>query len=190
MVATACQPFASPHLLDSNTSLLELVRNSKTTKARLLHYFPPDPNNASSTEDEPIDSWCGFHLDHSLLTGLCPAMFLRHVENGEPEIIDAPSTAGLYIRTRGGDAVKVSIPKDCIAFQTGEALEIVTNGHLLATPHCVAAGAFGSNTISRESFALFMQPNTDQHLSSSVTFGEFSKRVFNEHYDTSASGLQ
>ena len=91
MVAAACQPFglligvvsianisrltytlASPHLLDSSISLLDLVRKSQITKARLLHYFPPDPNNMSSTEDEPIDSWCGFHLDHSLLTGLCP----------------------------------------------------------------------------------------------------------------------
>jgi len=117
-------------------------------------------------------------------------MFLRHVENGEPEVINAPSTAGLYIRTRGGDVVKVSIPKDCLAFQTGEALEIATNGHLRATPHCVAAGALGPDTISRESFALFMQPNTDQHLSSSVTFGAFSKRVFDEHYDINTTRLQ
>ena len=117
-------------------------------------------------------------------------MFLRHVENGEPKIVNAPSTAGLYIRTRGGNVVKVSIPKDCVAFQTGEALEIATDGHLLATPHCVAAGTLGPDTISRESFALFMQPNTDQHLSPSVTFGEFSKRVFDEHYDINTTGLQ
>jgi len=124
------------------------------------------------------------------LTGLCPAMFLRHVENGEPEIVSAPSTAGLYIRTRGGNVVKVSIPKDCLAFQTGEALEIATNGHLLATPHCVAAGSasLGPDAISRESFALFMNPNTDQLLSSTMTFGAFSKKVFEEHYDTSATG--
>jgi len=189
MVAAACQPFASPHLLDSSTSLLDLLRKSRITKARLLHYFPPNPSSTSST-DEPLDNWCGFHLDHSLLTGLCPAMFLRHVENGEPEIVSAPSTSGLYIRTRGGNVVKVSIPKDCIAFQTGEALEIATNGHLLATPHCVAAGAsLGSDTISRESFALFMQPDIDEYLSSSITFGAFSKRVFDEHYDTSATGV-
>ena len=117
-------------------------------------------------------------------------MFLRHVENGEPDTITAPPTSGLYIRTRGGNVVKVSIPKDCVAFQTGEALEIATNGHLLATPHCVAVGASpGPDTVSRESFALFMQPNTDQHLSSTTTFGVFSKRVFDEHYDTSATGM-
>lgn len=26
---------------------------------------------AAPKEDDPVDSWCGFHLDHSLLTGLC-----------------------------------------------------------------------------------------------------------------------
>src|SRR5271168_3344376 len=95
MIAAACQPFglsrgavfredikltgtlASPHLLDSSTSLLDLVRKSQITKARLLHYFPPGPNDTASTENEPIDSWCGFHLDHSLLTGLCPVSRLK-----------------------------------------------------------------------------------------------------------------
>jgi hypothetical protein len=32
--------------------------------------------------------------------------------------------AGLYIRARSGKMVKVNIPKDCLAFQTGEGLQI------------------------------------------------------------------
>lgn len=79
---------------------------------------------------------------------------------------------------------KVSIPADCLAFQTGEALEIATGGKLRATPHCVRVGGSpDAEKISRETFALFMQPNTDQHLSSTKTFGQFSKQVFDEHYD-------
>jgi len=181
-LATACQPFASFQFTDSTLSLADLIRTSHTTKGRLLHYFPPSPG---SLEDEPIDSWCGFHLDHSLLTGLCPAMLLRCGENGQPDIVSSPSpTSGLYIRTRGGELVKVSIPKDCLAFQTGEALEIATSGRLLATPHCVRVGAFSSaDEISRESFALFMQPNTNQYLSCGITFGQFSKKVFDKHYN-------
>ena len=115
-------------------------------------------------------------------------MFLRRTEGGQPEIVKNPSPdSGLYIRTRGGQLVKVSIPENCLAFQTGEALEIATNGRLLATPHCVRVGAL-SNTdeISRESFALFMQPNTDQLLSEGVTFGQFSRKVFEEHYNSDA----
>lgn len=87
-LATACEPFGVPtivcfisefiltgftaakHLSDHSLSLAQLI-SRQTTKARLLHYFPPSPENPLPSEDEPIDSWCGFHLDHSLLTGLC-----------------------------------------------------------------------------------------------------------------------
>ncbi|KAF5377212.1 hypothetical protein D9615_006327 [Tricholomella constricta] len=182
-LAAACQPFALAHLSDTSMSLPELISTSQTTKARLLHYFPPAPGIALPSDDEPVDSWCGFHLDHSLLTGLCSAMYLR--DGHEPEVIPSPSPAsGLYIRTRGGDLTKVSIPVDSLAFQTGEALELATGRKLRATPHCVRVGASpNAERISRETFALFMQPNTDQYLSDSKTFGQFSEEVFQEHYD-------
>ena len=80
--------------------------------------------------------------------------------------------------------MKVTIPHDCLAFQTGEALEIATGGKLRATPHCVRVGSSPqSGGISRETFVLFMQPDTSQHLSGSQTFGQFSKRVFDDHYN-------
>lgn len=177
-LAAACQPFVSRHLTDSLLSLPEMISTSQTTKARLLHYFPPSEGNTLPSENEPVDSWCGFHLDHSLLTGLCSAMFLRN----DGSSVSSPSpSSGLYIRTRGGDLTKVSIPADSLAFQTGEALELVTAGKLQATPHCVRLG--GTDGISRETFALFMQPDTDQLIAPSETFGQFSKRVFAEHYE-------
>ncbi|KAK0465225.1 Clavaminate synthase-like protein [Desarmillaria tabescens] len=139
-------------------------------------------------EDEPVDSWCGFHLDHSLLTGLCSAMYLSSGDDdfSEPIEVQSPSkSSGLYIRTRGGKLTKVSVPEDSLAFQTGEALEIATGGKLRATPHCVrvGSGVADPSKISRETFALFMQPDTNQLLSPSVTFGQFSRGVFNEHYE-------
>jgi hypothetical protein len=70
-LAAACQRFASPYLTDSSLSLSNLISSSQTTKARLLHYFPPSPGAPLPAENEPVDSWCGFHVDHSLLTGLC-----------------------------------------------------------------------------------------------------------------------
>lgn len=102
-----------------------------------------------------------------------------------PTVVSAPSAgSGLYIRTRGGELTKVSIPVESLAFQTGEALELVTGGRLKATPHCVRVVAGGgAETISRETFALFMQPDTEQRISASETFGQFSKRVFAEHYE-------
>jgi len=186
-LTAACQPFASSHLVDQSLPLAALISRN-TTKARLLHYFPPV--TPMSSEDEPVDSWCGFHLDHSLITGLCSAMYLSYENSGEPVVRSAPTpTSGLYIKTRGGKLTKVSIPSDCLAFQTGEALELATNGNLRATPHCVRAGGYtGSDKISRETFALFMQPDTEAKIGPCDTFGSFSKRVFSEHYDSSNDG--
>ncbi|KAF8758329.1 Clavaminate synthase [Rhizoctonia solani] len=172
----------SQHLSDLSVSLQELIANGHTSKARLLHYFPPTAENPLPAEDEPIDSWCGFHLDHSMLTGLCSAIYLNQPDS---KIVPPPSSqSGLYIRTRGGNLVKISIPPDALAFQTGEALELATAGRLRATPHCVRVGAGpGAENVSRETFALFMQPDTKQVLSEKDTFGSFSQRVFAEHYD-------
>jgi len=184
-LAAACQPFVSQHLSNSSISLPDVISTSRTTKARLLHYFPPSEGNILPSDDEPVDSWCGFHLDHSLLTGLCSAMFLRNEGSSEPTIVSSPSPkSGLYIRTRGGDLTRVAIPSNCLAFQTGEALELVTERKLQATPHCVRVGAGeGVEKVSRETFALFMQPDTDQSITPSETFGQFSKRIFAVHYE-------
>ncbi|KDQ14110.1 hypothetical protein BOTBODRAFT_174921 [Botryobasidium botryosum FD-172 SS1] len=186
-LAGACQVFASTHLADLSLSLKDLIASSGTTKARLLHYFPPSPSEIVQAEDESDDSWCGTHLDHSFLTGLCSALYLAHPSpDSPPEIVPSPSpSSGLYIRTRGGKLVKVAIPPDALAFQTGEGLEIATAGRLRATPHSVRVGFSdkSSGDVSRETFALFMQPETTQVISETETFGQFSKRVFDEHYE-------
>ncbi|GJE85924.1 clavaminate synthase-like protein [Phanerochaete sordida] len=188
-LAAACQPFASSYLTDSSLSLVDIIRRSQIPKARLLHYFPPTLDEPHFNGDEPIDSWCGLHKDHSLLSGLCSAMYLEAPEDKSqaPRAIDAPSaSSGLYVRTRGGTLTKVSIPTDCLAFQTGEALELATAGRLRATQHCVRVGLGGdvarAARISRETFAVFMGPDVDQQLSSTETFGQLSKRRFDEHY--------
>lgn len=71
---------ALSQLTDATISLPDLIRTSQTTKARLLHYFPMSEEDAAMApkEDDPVDSWCGFHLDHSLLTGLCSVSPLPH----------------------------------------------------------------------------------------------------------------
>lgn len=116
-------------------------------------------------------------------------MYLEEVPSAEPNVVSSPApSSGLYIKTRGGDLTKVSIPVDCLAFQTGEALELATTGKLRATPHCVRVGAApNAERISRETFALFMQPDVNQQLSATETFGQFSKRIFDEHYNQEAT---
>jgi len=89
--------------------------------------------------------------------------------------VKAPSPAsGLYIRALGGELTTIATPPDCIAFQTGEGLEIATAGKPHATPHCVRVVAgLGAEDMSRETFVLFMQPDTSQVIGENETFGSF-----------------
>jgi len=181
LLATACQPFVSAQLIDTSVTLLDMISKSHTTKGRALHYFSP-PTDAALQDGAGGVNACGYHLDHSLLTGLCSALYLSHENDGSPKPVKAVSeVSGLYIKTRGGNVVKASFPADCLAFQTGEALEIATGGKLAATPHYVRV-EIGDTAVTRETFALFMQPNTDKMIGPGETFGQFSKRIFDEHY--------
>jgi len=134
--------------------LRNTITSSLACKARLLHYFPRTKDDAVKAGDA---SWCGWHLDHGTLTGLTPAMFvdenLNEVESPDPE-------AGLYIRARSGDVVKVGVERSHIAFQIGQTSQVHTGGALVATPHMVKAPTTGTN-ISRETLAVFMQPSWD-----------------------------
>ncbi len=99
--------------------------------------------------------------------------------------MNSPSAlSGLYIKTRGDSVVEAVFPATCLAFQVGEALEIATGGKLHATPHYVRVDMESSkNIISRETFALFMQPDTEKVIGNGETFGQFSKRIFEDHYE-------
>ncbi|CAK9780178.1 Clavaminate synthase-like protein [Cutaneotrichosporon oleaginosum] len=156
-----------------------LIKASQCHKARLLHYFPAPARGG--------DDACGTHIDHSLLTALCSALYLQP-RGGELVPVPPPSAdAGLWIYPRGSaHAVKVQIPADCLAFQTGEALQVLSEGRLAATPHYVSGGT-GSTDVSRETFAFFLQPDVDDVISAQgETFGQFTKRVLARHYSAPA----
>lgn len=187
----------------SSSPIAPMIERSRANKARLLHYFPSSSSSSTSSDSEGAeDDACGVHLDHSLLTGLCSAQYLSSTASPTSpptfaEVCPNPR-AGLYIYPRqrltpeqsekeiglalkgksSVPPVKVSIPKDCLAFQTGEALSVLTGGRLSATPHFVASGKQES---SRETFAFFLQPDVGDDLGGE-TFGEFTKRVLKRHY--------
>ncbi len=165
-----------------------VVDSSRNHKARLLHYFPPP---ATSNAQQ---AWCGWHTDHGSLTGLASAIYMRE---GGVEVPCPDPEAGLYIRNRHGDVVKVAIPPDHIGFQVGkagtrpdiscsadrflnlsqvgEAMQVHSGGLLRATPHYVrTASSNGSLGISRSTFAVFMQPDMFQPLDAPLG----GKRVF------------
>ncbi|KAH8813283.1 hypothetical protein F5884DRAFT_879494 [Xylogone sp. PMI_703] len=207
LVARACDRYAEKEIPDYKSGYLEhVVKTSTTTKARLLHYFPEEPKemNAKESEGKELDDdWCATHLDHGCLTGLTSAMFINEARNPPvvpvcygyrptslPPLAELPSspdpTAGLYIQSRGGEVVQVKIPRDCIAFQTGEALQRITKGKFKAVPHFVrgvragtSAGDDKDGRIARNTLAVFTQPNLGEVVDSDmgITFGEFARGI-------------
>jgi isopenicillin N synthase-like dioxygenase len=191
--------------------LERVVSTSTTTKARLLHYFPEEPSTAAPVElgaSEIVngdgDDWCATHLDHGCLTGLTSAMFIDESQASPlvtapafeagggsdmppplaplPELDTSPDpAAGLYIKSRTGETVQVKIPRDCVAFQTGEALERITGGKFKAVPHFVrgARAALTDGRVARNTLAVFTQPNLGDEvdMEQHITFGEFARGI-------------
>ncbi|KAG4966746.1 hypothetical protein JHK87_032397 [Glycine soja] len=192
MLAYHCDQYVSKGMkIHKDEGLESILHRSRCHKGRLLYYFPsqqgvPDGNSLSS--------WCGWHTDHGSLTGLTCSMFTRD----GVEIACPDSAAGLYIRTRNNQIVKVVYGKDDIAYQIGETTEILSGGYLCATPHCVQAPkGEESSGIERSTFALFMQPDWDEKLNfpeevhihkelipsnAALTFGEYSEMLLDKYY--------
>ena len=145
--------------------LTSIIKNSKCCKARLLHYFPRSTDDISASaaaatggnEEDIFSSWCGWHNDHGSLTGLVSAMYL---DEGANVVANSDPVAGLYIRSRSSDLIKAGIPEDHIAFQIGETAQIHSGGILQATPHAVRGTSMPG--VSRETFAVFMEPMWDE----------------------------
>ncbi|KAI9870083.1 MAG: hypothetical protein M1830_004705 [Pleopsidium flavum] len=199
--------------------LERVVRTSLTTKARLLHYFPSAPSQSSggTTNGHPAeegqdsndddDDWCATHIDHGCLTGLTSAMYIDEshlptpisstsntssltAPTPLPELPTSPfPTSGLYIHSRTHSITKINIPHHNLAFQTGEALELITKGKFRAVPHFVKglrAGRDGSGCrggeggrVARNTLAVFTQPNLGEVVDreTGLTFGEFARGV-------------
>jgi len=173
-------------------SLEDVIKTTRTTKSRLLHYFP-----IPSEGQRELDSWCGWHNDHSALTGLVPNMFMDVAT--EKEVPNPDPDAGLYAKTRDGTIVRVRLPPDALGYQIGECTQVFTGGVVRATPHAVRALKYPeSQFLSRETFATFMQPNSDYKLDvpegvkiedvavgqykAGQTFGDFGKATINFYY--------
>ena len=91
--------------------------------------------------------------------------------------------AGLYIHSRTGATVKVGIPRDCLAFQTGEALEIITKGKFKAVPHFVrGAGSGTGGKVARNTLAVFTQPNLWEKVDERRDFAAFAKEIVEKNH--------
>ncbi|KAF2164729.1 hypothetical protein M409DRAFT_67826 [Zasmidium cellare ATCC 36951] len=198
LVARSCDRYGVAKLEGYREGTLEnIVRGSVSTKARLLHYFPPPP---SSKEDEQPpcsdDDWCGTHTDLGALTGLTSNMFIDetlHPPTTSSPITDLPELdahpdpkAGLWIKDRAGRTTQVHIPRDCLAFQTGQALQLITRGRFQAVPHFVRSGSGrgAGGGIARNTLAVFTQPNLWEVVDESrkLDFAGLAGEVFGRTY--------
>ncbi|KAF2112186.1 hypothetical protein BDV96DRAFT_581319 [Lophiotrema nucula] len=196
LVARACDKYAEANIEGYKNGYLEhVVKTSVSTKARLLHYFPTPQSQgqatSGTTSDE--DDWCATHLDHGCLTGLTSAMFVD--EDAHPptsgssfspleELDRSPDPkAGLYIHSRTGEVTKVGIPRDCLGFQTGEALEVITQGKFKAVPHFVrGAGPGLGGKVARNTLAVFTQPNLWEKVDERRDFAAFAKEIVEKNH--------
>jgi isopenicillin N synthase-like dioxygenase len=144
-----------------------IIKETSQYCGRLLHYFPstekPKEETVEGKESNDLEgNWCGWHNDHSALTGLCSAMYI----NKDGEVVDfKDDESGLFIRKRDAVMVKAPIPKDCLAFQIGETSQILSGGALVATPHAVVQGKkLQGTSISRNSFAFFTAPEWNEPM--------------------------
>ena len=170
LVAKQCDIYVSQRESSYSQNILETyIKESYNNKGRLLHYFPLDHNEISnSNSNTDSNDWCGLHNDHSCLTGLTSPMYMNP-QGEEIEIIDQKAglqgeeieiidqKAGLYIHNRQGEIIHAKWSNDKLAFQIGETAQILSGGYLKATPHGVRATTMAG--VSREQFAMFMQPN-------------------------------
>ena len=183
----------------SSGSIYESLQSKLNTKARLLYYYASkgdgDSDGKTSRDDGTTtidtnnvenDDWCGWHKDHGSLTALLPGMLIdesssqqvhqEHQQDQTTNTNDQP--AGLYIQTRNGSSVHVSLPPTSIGIQLGETVEIMSGGKLVATPHAVKSGtrAGSSPRVGRASLAVFTQPMSNQTLPDCPTTADESLR--------------
>ncbi|KAK6434501.1 hypothetical protein LTR95_009312 [Oleoguttula sp. CCFEE 5521] len=198
LVARSCDRYGIAKLDDYAEGTLEkIVRSSVSTKARLLHYFPPPPSVTPTKPKESTDSgvdiddnWCATHVDIGALTGLTSQMFVDEALHSPsrpasgslspnlPELEAHPDPkAGLWIKSRSGYTTQVHIPRDCLAFQTGMALQLITRGAFRAVPHFVRGGKVNGvgGRIARNTLAVFTQPNLWEEVEKGRTFAEFAE---------------
>lgn len=139
-------------------SLHKILHESLSSKSRILHYSQPKKFHKIQNVSK---LWCNEHTDIGALTGLTNALWLDEEFN---TVTKPDDKCGLYIRDKNNDEIQIIIPTDCIAFQIGKTAQILSGGLLKATPHFVKAPESSMNWTSRNTLAVFCQPNWDAEL--------------------------
>ncbi|CAE8724622.1 unnamed protein product [Polarella glacialis] len=148
-------------------------------KCRLICYREYD----SETQRSACKGmWAPPHKDTGLLTALVPGVFLDATSGERLEAGCPDPEVGLYVRDRKGAITQIVAPLgDCLFFQVGEALQIVSGGQYHATEHCVRGPPRARAGYVRASLAVFFQPHAHEELP--LPAGTSLKDVAEKAYD-------
>ncbi|GBG33805.1 Hypothetical Protein FCC1311_100282 [Hondaea fermentalgiana] len=151
---------AATQLPNYNLDLGKLIAETDKAKGRLLYYYPLTDEEKSRGQR---DSWIGVHNDSGFLTALAGEIYLddegNTIENPDP-------AAGLYVIDRAGVEHHVVIPKDCMAVQIGECVQVITGSVVQATPHYVRGAVVEGRRVARVSLPVFIDTKPDFALTS------------------------
>jgi len=133
-------------------------------KCRLICYHDFESEEQRSKNK---GMWAPPHKDTGLFTVLVPAVFydtegLQRLAGGCPD-----QEVGLYVRSRRGGIQQIKPPSgvgECLFFQLGEAIQVVTGGLYHATEHCVRGPPRAQVGYTRASMAVFFQPHAHEDL--------------------------
>ena len=130
-------------------SLKEMVSNDRTL-FRILHYPP------LKGDETPGAFRAQAHEDINLLT-----------------VLPAASTNGLQVKDVQGNWHVVPCDFGCISINTGDMIDMVTQGYLPATTHRVINPEDAAAREARMSIPLFLHPKADVLLKPDFTAGDF-----------------
>ncbi|XP_008785992.2 uncharacterized protein LOC103704467 isoform X2 [Phoenix dactylifera] len=161
LLAYHCSRYVSKGAkMHGNEDFEHILQRSRCHKGRLLYYLPVQQSEFKEGACS-MSSWSDWHTDFCHLTGLTSGMYMRNNE----KITCPDSAAGLYIRMRNDQIVRVVFGEDEIAYQISDTADVLSRGRLCATPHSVQAPkgekAYG---VGRSTFVLFIQPDWDEIL--------------------------
>jgi isopenicillin N synthase-like dioxygenase len=187
------------------TTLYDALKDTEKAKGRLLYYYPLEERQLEDVASQSEDSWIGWHNDSGFLTCLSGGIFLQ--PNGIMLSQSPDPAAGLYVVDRQDQVRQVKLPVDCLGVQIGECTQILTNGAVVATPHCVR----GATGVARTSMACFIDtppsfqlssptpnnsssvdllaksssrvPPLSQRWTNGMTFGDFLAKTFQMYYE-------
>ncbi|RIB25166.1 hypothetical protein C2G38_2241570 [Gigaspora rosea] len=114
---------------------LKFMLKKRTRLLRLASVFAMLPedikNNTMIKQLEIVMRLKILGVMASPITGLTSAMYLNESDSTFPKVQCPDPSSGLYIKTKSKKTVKVSIPKDYLAFQLGEAMQLVSGNTVI-----------------------------------------------------------